>query len=266
MAWSDSRTRALRIRFDELLTKSQCTVHHHTVDVDANMSFIAISGTILHIQHAIEELWDYAKGVIDLKRHGTQYERLGALAELDWMNIDPTVFQELQDWAVELLGRDHVPVIPTDLCPSALLDSRVAKLRANGFGTLSAQPIADALGCSLAHERLGATVLSINPFRLRVTFSMPHFGGATLPPLVDRLRMEGDVRFRGVRAAYVRGAESDKAFVTFDSPDEVDLDPALKCLHESLQILDHPQILGAIRSSDRLGAQRAFWSDRQVMD
>lgn len=265
MAWAESRTREFRQRFGEILSQSPCSLHDYFDDHDANMSFIAMSGDAYQLRLTVQELWHYGHEVIDLTRHGTQYERLGALAELDWFGLRDEEAEAVQTWAGEFFGSFDVPVVPLDRFTKSVSDTRAAQLLESGFGSLGDLPISGALGASVAHPRLGATMMSLRPFSLRMSFHMPHFSAKEVEGLVEGMRLSGDSRFRGVTARFLRGWFWDRIYMTFDYPDEVDPDPAIQWLQESVRMLDHPRIIGAIRESDRLGCQRATWDERQVL-
>ncbi len=264
-AFSFGRDRDLVHRFEEVLTS--VVVHDIRSDVDANRSWVSISGEDAHLQDALMGMCGEAFERIDLQRHVGGIPRTGAL---DCVTLVGNGGDILAKDIAEALSRQHQ--LPTFLTTES---DAWSVLHEQGFGSLLDRVIRPDFGPEHAHPSLGITGIGVRrPFVavvVDVAEERAESCGLRVQDIRNR-RADGEAMFAGVEA-FAFPAPSDacsRMIIEFGDPDQAPPDPVLEWLTRRVKgagvgILGM-SLIGCARQTDLLETRSIPVRPEQIVD
>ncbi len=280
--WSFAREGSLRRKFRQVLEHPLIDFHQMSSDEDLNRTITAFSGTPDVVADMVFRLALKAMDVIDLNRHNTTVNRLGALDSCPFILLEhverPEMLEALvqaENLAGRLAASFGVPIFLYEKSDRGRHEADIAWMRKVGFGGISDIKLNPDFGPSRAHPKLGVTVLGVREYmiQLHIKIASTDIRVANALKLeIGHLRQTGDERFLGVRAmsAVLPSQEETLLGLQLTMPDVTEVDPVILWAENRLLDLGlrRPKayLVGGIRATDMETATRLRMQPRQVIE
>ena len=278
--WSFGRNTPLLHRFQDALNSQDVDVHYCQGDVDHNRTVTAFSGNPEVLIQTLLSLCEIAFETIDLNHHVGVHPRIGALdvCPIVCLTRQPEEFivanEMVSDFASKLAAQFLVPVFLYERSERGRHEADLPSLRKGGFGGLIGRSLNPDYGPSIAHERLGVTIVGVRDFLLAFNIDLATESideARQMAKKIRQLRAEGDPRFLGVRSLGFSLASRQLVQVSINLtlPDITQVDPVVEW------VMDHAfrhrirvaktELIGVIRDIDVPTASRLPIADRQIV-
>lgn len=268
-AFSFGRDHDLLRVFGELISAhAEVALHDLRSDIDANRTWVALSGSPQALADRLLPLCAAAFDRINLERHIGEYPRLGAL-DFGYWTYGGGVEEVVEHVAHSLADLYDLPVY--------LIHRSDAwyGLREQGFGSLFERTLAPIHGPNKVNESLGVTGLGIGPYGLTVSVDVEEERADFLKMRVRDIRQrreDGEQMFAGVEAiAYAAPSDNrSRMILEFADPDHAPPDPVIEWLDRRARIaglrVQSVEAIGAVRRTDLLETRTVPVREAQIID
>ena len=247
-------------------------IHDFRSDVDANRTWIAISGDSSLLGFTLERLCAAAFDRIHLQHHIGEHPRLGALDHCSMITTDAMPYGQCGAalyFAEALATRHNLPVY----LPHR--NDAWFALREQGFGSLFDRQLSPDFGPSHVNEQLGVAAVWVRPFFLTVAIAVQEERADFLKMRVRDIRQrraDGEAMFAGVEAiAYAAPSDAcSRIVIEFSDPDNAPPDPVIEWLDRRAGVaglrVQSVEAIGAVRRVDLLETRSIPVRESQIVD
>lgn len=264
-AFSFGRDRDLVHRIQDSVPET-LTLHDLQSDLDANRTWLSISGEHADLIDHLLLICRMAFDRIDLQRQSGWHPRVGALDQCDFVGAP---LDEIQDFAEAMAQAFSLPVyLAND-------DAAWREIRELGFGGLLDRPLLPSYGPLRTHEKLGICGVGLRRFFLTIAATFEedyaHFCQSRVRD-IDQRREDGEPIFEGVTAiGYpMPSYGASRMVIEFGNPDSAPPDPVLEWLDRKSKVAGVPLkgfgIIGAMRRSDLLETRNVPYRPDQLVE
>jgi glutamate formiminotransferase len=264
-AFSFGRDRELLHLIEDELNPA-VTLHDLRSDIDANRTWISLSGEGDGLSTEMESICGKVLDRIDLQRHIGEHPRTGAL---DVCNFIGAPLPVVDGFARRLSETYDLPVY------LAFSNEEWRGVGEAGFGGLMDHELHPNYGPSTVHPRLGVTGIDMRPFYVTVAAAFEeefaYFVKSRERDIRQR-REDGDAMFAEVRAvAYPMASYGQSMLlIEFGNPDAAPPDPVLEWLDRRAKVAGVPfrgyEAIGAVRRDDLLETRNVPIRPEQIVD
>lgn len=263
--WSFGRGPTLVGSFRDTLESYGLKVHFAEGDVDHNRTVTAFSGPPTVVATALLELAEMAFGFIDMRTHQGVHPRVGALDVCPLVPLTSGNEALLEAKAVaervgaELARNYDLPVYLYEKSERGRHEADLPTLRKGGYEGLLLRSLRPDYGPSIAHPRLGMTILGVRDFLIAMNVNLateePAIAKSIARTLRD-VRQEGDIRLLGVRALGfpLPSRRMTQVSLNLTLPDATPIDPVVDWIVEQAAERMVPvagtELIGVIRKKD----------------
>lgn len=247
-------------------------IHDLRSDVDANRTWIAISGDSSLLGFTLERLCAAAFDRIHLQHHIGEHPRLGALDHCSVVTTDVNPYGQCGAalyFASELATRHNLPVyLPHQ-------NDAWFALREQGFGSLLDRKLSPDYGPPEVNPRWGVAAVWGRPFFLTVALDVEEERADFLKMRVRDIRQrrqDGEAMFAGVEAvAYPAPSDGrSRMILEFSDPDSAPPDPVVEWLDRRARVaglrVQSVEAIGAVRRVDLLETRSIPVRESQIVD
>lgn len=278
--WSFGRNKVLLRRFQETLEVEGVAIHFLESDLDHNRTVTALSGEPEQVLPALKAMSLEAFDTIDLNHHTGVHPRIGGLDVCPFIVLHrgeealseaQTLAQEFGAW----IGEQGVPVFLYEKSARVGRESSLPGLRKAGFGGLIGRDLEPDFGPSLAHSRLGVSVVGVRDFLIALNCNL----AVDIPLVAQRIakqirdrRQQGDERFLGVRALGFPLASRGMSQVSMNLtlPNLSPIDPIVEWIRQEAERhsagFSGTELIGVIRRRDLEHCTTVYPRREQIVD
>lgn len=279
--WSFGRNRVLIREFGDAFPSEGLTLHYLKSDIDHNRTVTAFSGEADLVFAKLHQLAAWAFDRLDLNRHVGVHPRIGALDVCPFVTLPEwnVPFENLEalveKFAEELAEKYELPIFLYEKSEHGRHEADLPSLRKGGFGGLAGRELHPDFGPSLAHPRLGVTILGIRDFLIAFNVNLASEEVMTAREMakeIRALRAEGDERFLGVRALGFPLSSRHQIQVSMNMtlPDLTRVDPLVEWVVKRAARAHvkavSTELIGVIRQRDMTGARKLKVEPAQIVD
>jgi glutamate formiminotransferase len=254
------------------LREHGATFHYDGADEDHNRIVTAFSGPKETIERTLFALAEIAFARIDMNRHEGVHPRIGALDVCPFIVLEGEVegATAFANQIAQGLGQQFgLPVFLYEKSETGKHAADLPSLRKGQFEGLIGRKLDPDHGPSVAHPKLGATVLGVRDWLVAMNVNLNEDRITEARSIAGEMRVQrdlGDSRFIGVRALGLplRRRKLTQVSMNLTDPDAVSPDDIVEWIDERESVIS-TELIGVIRGIDLPRSKRLPVMTEQVV-